>query len=45
VLGFPRQALHARLLEFRHPRTHISLKFEAPIPGDMQELIDGFHQL
>jgi 23S rRNA pseudouridine1911/1915/1917 synthase len=45
VLAFPRQALHARLLEFRHPRTHIPLAFEAPIPGDMKKLIDGFRDL
>ena len=45
VLGFPRQALHARQLEFRHPRTHIPMAFEAPIPGDMEDLIGAFRQL
>jgi 23S rRNA pseudouridine1911/1915/1917 synthase len=45
VAGFPRQALHARLLAFRHPRTHMLLEFEAPIPGDMRDLIDGFRNL
>jgi 23S rRNA pseudouridine1911/1915/1917 synthase len=45
VLAFPRQALHARLLEFRHPRTHIALAFEAPIPGDMMKLIGGLREL
>jgi 23S rRNA pseudouridine1911/1915/1917 synthase len=45
VANFPRQALHARLLAFRHPRTHMLLKFEAPIPGDMRDLIDGFRNL
>jgi 23S rRNA pseudouridine1911/1915/1917 synthase len=45
VAGFPRQALHARLLAFRHPRTHIAMEFEAPIPGDMRELISGFRNL
>src|SRR4029079_10045722 len=32
--AFPRQSLHARLLEFRHPRTQVAMAFEAPIPGD-----------
>jgi 23S rRNA pseudouridine1911/1915/1917 synthase len=45
VAAFPRQALHARLLEFHHPRTHLPLAFEAPVPGDMQRLIDGFREL
>lgn len=45
VLAFPRQALHARLLEFLHPRTHIPLAFEAPIPGDMIKLVEGFREL
>ena len=45
ISAFPRQALHARLLEFVHPRTHIPLVFEAPIPGDMMKLIGGFREL
>jgi 23S rRNA pseudouridine1911/1915/1917 synthase len=45
VAGFPRQALHARLLAFRHPRTHISMSFEAAVPGDMGALIVGFGNL
>ncbi|MBN1465950.1 RluA family pseudouridine synthase [candidate division KSB1 bacterium] len=36
---FTRQMLHARLLSFRHPTTGEVLAFEAPIPQDMQELI------
>jgi 23S rRNA pseudouridine1911/1915/1917 synthase len=39
---FPRQALHARLLAFRHPRTDELMRFEAPLPPDMQELLDSF---
>ncbi len=35
----PRQALHARTLGFRHPRTHQEMDFEAPLPPDMAELI------
>lgn len=36
----PRQALHARTLGFRHPRTGEEMDFEAPIPPDMQGLLD-----
>ncbi len=45
VRTFPRQALHARLLEFRHPDTHIAMRFEAPMPGDMEELVVAFRKL
>ncbi|MGX8011583.1 RluA family pseudouridine synthase [Mesorhizobium sp. ORM8.1] len=45
VNAFPRQALHAWLLEFRHPTTHITMRFEAPIPREMEELVGGFRQL
>lgn len=45
VSAFPRQALHARLLAFRHPATHILMRFEAPMPADMAALIDGFRTL
>lgn len=45
VKAFPRQALHARLLAFRHPDTHLTMRFEAPIPWDMEELLDGFRKL
>lgn len=36
----PRQALHARVLGFEHPRTHKHLHFESPLPDDMQQLIE-----
>ncbi|MER8904669.1 RluA family pseudouridine synthase [Mesorhizobium sp. M0772] len=45
VKAFSRQALHAWLLAFRHPATHLSMRFEAPIPGDMEELVGGFRKL
>jgi 23S rRNA pseudouridine1911/1915/1917 synthase len=45
VKAFPRQALHAWLLEFRHPKTHIAMRFEAPLPGDFEALIKGFRKL
>lgn len=36
----PRQALHARTLGFRHPETGEEMDFEAPLPPDMQGLIE-----
>jgi 23S rRNA pseudouridine1911/1915/1917 synthase len=35
-----RHALHARRLAFRHPRTGARVAYEAPIPADMQAVID-----
>ncbi|PWK64914.1 RluA family pseudouridine synthase [Aminobacter sp. AP02] len=45
VKAFPRQALHATLLAFRHPATHLIMRFEAPLPRDMGELVEGFRNL
>lgn len=39
LLDFPRQALHAARLGFRHPMTEVELSFETPIPADFNELI------
>ncbi|MDJ0643815.1 MAG: RluA family pseudouridine synthase [Erythrobacter sp.] len=39
-LNFQRQALHAAELGFLHPLTRKTVKFEAPLPPDMRELID-----
>jgi len=39
VASFPRQALHAGLLGFKHPLTGRTLRFTAPLPQDMQDLI------
>lgn len=36
----PRQALHARTLGFRHPRTGKQLDFECSVPPDMSALLD-----
>lgn len=36
----PRQALHARVLGFEHPRTGEHLHFEMPIPQDMAQCIE-----
>jgi len=35
-----RVALHASTLEFKHPTTEKLAKFEAPLPEDMQNLLD-----
>ncbi len=39
AIAFPRQALHAVRLAFRHPRTGTQLRFEAPLPDDLRHLI------
>lgn len=39
------QALHACVLGFNHPRTGEFLQFEAPIPQDMQHLLDVLKSL
>jgi 23S rRNA pseudouridine1911/1915/1917 synthase len=38
-IGFPRQALHALRLSFRHPVDGRSLRFEAPPPADFAALV------
>ena len=43
VRAFPRQALHAEVLGFVHPVTGESLRFEAPLPQDMADLIAALH--
>jgi 23S rRNA pseudouridine1911/1915/1917 synthase len=41
----PRQALHARLLGFEHPsRPGERLVFEAPLPYDMQAVLERFRR-
>jgi 23S rRNA pseudouridine1911/1915/1917 synthase len=39
LLDFPRQALHATRLGFRHPRSGALLSFDSPLPDDMAALI------
>ena len=39
IASFPRQALHAAALGFVHPVSGEELRFEAPMPDDMQALI------
>lgn len=40
----PRQALHARTLGFIHPRTGEEMNFEAPLPSDMEQLIEKWRK-
>ncbi|MEK7342045.1 MAG: RluA family pseudouridine synthase [Candidatus Binatota bacterium] len=40
LTDLPRQALHAARLGFIHPRTGVTLDFYAPLPLDMQRLLD-----
>lgn len=39
LLAFPRQALHAATLGFRHPVTGRDLTFESPLPADLLALL------
>lgn len=41
VRAFPRQALHAAVLGFEHPVTGENLRFEAPLPQDMEDLLNS----
>jgi 23S rRNA pseudouridine1911/1915/1917 synthase len=40
IAAFPRQALHAATLALAHPTTGAPLRFEAPVPADMQALLE-----
>ena len=44
VKAFRRQALHARLLRFEHPRTGASLQFETEWPADLTNLVELFRK-
>ena len=41
INGFHRQALHAFLLQFEHPSTGETMHFEAPVPDDMETVIEA----
>ena len=45
ALAFPRQALHAWMLAFRHPATGEIMRFEAPMPDDLQGLVDAMREI
>ncbi|MDX1443895.1 MAG: 23S rRNA pseudouridine(1911/1915/1917) synthase RluD [Gammaproteobacteria bacterium] len=40
---FRRQALHARRLTLEHPASGETVSWEAPLPADMQRLVDVLH--
>ncbi len=39
-----RVALHAHTLEFKHPTTQKLVKFEAPLPDDMQNMLEALRK-
>ncbi len=43
--AFPRQALHAATLGFIHPLSGARMRFEAPMPDDMQALVRALQGL
>ena len=40
LMDFPRQALHATTLGFRHPATGRDMLFETPLPNDFKSLLN-----
>ncbi|WP_039845710.1 RluA family pseudouridine synthase [Rhizobium gallicum] len=44
VNSFGRQALHAYMLQFEHPRTGELMDFEVPLPADMVELAEALRR-
>ncbi|MDQ0457110.1 RluA family pseudouridine synthase [Rhizobium paknamense] len=45
VNGFHRQALHAYLLAFEHPATEEVMHFEAPLPEDLEEMLEALRAI
>jgi 23S rRNA pseudouridine1911/1915/1917 synthase len=45
VAAFPRQALHAAVLGFKHPVTGAELHFESALPADMDALLTVLRKL
>lgn len=43
--SFERPALHAHQLRFRHPMTNKKMEFEAPIPSDLEQLIEALREI
>ena len=43
IVGFPRQALHAKELGIIHPATGEEIRWEMPMPADMQQLLEALH--
>jgi 23S rRNA pseudouridine1911/1915/1917 synthase len=40
-IDMPRQALHAAVLGFQHPKSHKHVRFESAVPADYQALLAG----
>jgi 23S rRNA pseudouridine1911/1915/1917 synthase len=40
ITALGRQALHASLLAFRHPATGEKMEFTAPMPDDMEKILE-----
>ena len=45
VAAFPRQALHAAVLGFKHPVSGEELRFESALPADISALLDVLRRL
>jgi 23S rRNA pseudouridine1911/1915/1917 synthase len=45
VAAFPRQALHAAVLGFKHPISGEELRFESALPDDISALLDVLRRL
>jgi 23S rRNA pseudouridine1911/1915/1917 synthase len=45
LTGFPRQALHAFLIGFRHSETGDALRFLSPLPNDYRKLSDFLEEM
>jgi 23S rRNA pseudouridine1911/1915/1917 synthase len=41
LIAFPRQALHAERVAFRHPATNQEMEIVAPVPADLRELLEA----
>jgi 23S rRNA pseudouridine1911/1915/1917 synthase len=41
LAGFKRQALHAAVLGFVHPVTGARVRFEAPLPADINNVLEA----
>jgi 23S rRNA pseudouridine1911/1915/1917 synthase len=45
VRAFPRQALHAAVLGFKHPVSGEELRFQSPLPDDIDRLLAVLRKL
>ena len=45
LAGCPRQALQAARLAFAHPATGAPMAIEAPLPGDLAEVVDALRKV